>query len=1508
MVLSKKKAKSFSQFAAQGLQASGDLTIGDITQTINHYTQKSRIEFAKRTELKEFESPNFPRVTKIDEITSQIKDQSILFLGGVHADKSDLAWYLAAHLQLLSQSSNSEKIPVYEWNKASDSKGLILAIREESEKSEKAKHPTQIFVLPDLKPKDVNFDQLQKVAKERKILIIATTDSPLKQWGLGEVQTKLWRNLDVNEHLYSPEDLAKAAVERLTQGIVLSPNIKSEVHQHVAKELYTVASVDICIQWLKANREAVSSKTVEASINSAKEDKKERLKQWFYSLEPREQLLALGITLFNGLYIDQFFAALERVVQQVWQRRDPTLQALDHCDLESLGNYFEFSEVARGDDFALRRINVKDPDEGTLLLSIAWESHRRQIITALEEIVRIVKYSAQDNLTQPSDWQIYGSPVLRERLYEGVSNPFADVGLITAEATSTVHDLLLSLASDEAFHSKNFAAKVLAHWYQRDSEKLLRTLRSFYEIAISRDVYQKDADSLSLQDCVGATVALAVSYASLNDLPNLLNSQLCVWLTTLSSSKSSLVRTYFGSHTLAYVAPRHLTQIHPILKKIAEEHVDLSSAIAQSLASAYGNNYADEVLKNLKSWLEECESKRSDKSITNVTSRERLISTTARAYGLIDCSELAGTLTPQVAFEYIARIFKGEKHPIVRSSAVEGMSDRLNKDSLIIAPMLLSIVPQFTKSDRKQLVERLTQTYLEQRARLEGGDDTCEINQRKYSVWLSTKRPLTDIEAVMLQWLGAKQNKTVQQIATQSSIAFARALDIEEDTELTRLRLEKSISLNQDGTWQVDSSRAWSDYWLAPTIAWLATVQQRVYKPSIQNILPEALEHHVAYRPGMDFVLRKWSQVSKQSLSSEGNLQLKPTSDLLRRGLWMVDNKFPLMLVSAGAAILGVWTLHTTSTSIIIALHKSMTDPVEPSPSVSVEPPRRIDGGISIDAKTGVNDVDSPNFDKGELKVSFAANATADDLLSILDQGLDSGQIGIKGNQVTYGNTLIGTFVEGDGTKPLVISLNASANPESVQVLLQNIAYKNNSTTPVLGSRTVQFELSDGSGGISKPLTRKISVMANNQDPAITTPATLSLKEGGSQKLGKVEISDPDSSQSVSVTIAAEKGSIFAKDDIAKGIKTKGITGNDGKAVELKGSLAEIKATLANLSAITYKSDEDFSGNDSITITVNDGGPTLLDKKASLIWPPSAGEPRKTSKTINVTVIPKNLPPIVTKPEIKAVDEDQPLIISGITIKEPDSKDKKQEITVTLEVAKGRIKVKPNVAQGLTEKGLSSKEAANKVVLTGSIASINRTLSDLAAIIYQGDRDYYGSDSLKIRVESDGKETEETLAITINPVNDAPEFGEFQAARLVPESPSSLSAITNLTQEGALDIIRGYFQTKREIFAPPFPHEPAARYTMGKIYEEITRPNDGKIDALKQKNQYFKFGNQQIEEVLGFEPFSDKAFISVTLREELSIYSIDGQLLTPPQNNAISYRFELRPEGSSWKIYDREKL
>jgi len=1465
-------SKEIKQEAVSNVSAQGDINIGDIHQIINQSIQKGEIEFFSRTDFDKFKSPYFPKPKQFNEILDHIQNRHVLLLGGSHADKLDLAWYFAIHLNLSIQGSSK----ICGWEATSDARRLIEAIRRESSGNISDEEATKIFVLINLDPQDIKLEALQKIAGEHNIFVIAATESPQEKWSLSESEKRSWH--DSTELSYQSEVLAQAALARIPEGITINAETETELHKLVAEQLDTVTGVDACIDWLRNCKQEISSNDLITAIHSAKEDKKERLKKWFRALDSREQSLALGITLLNGLYTDQFFSALERVVEQVWQKKDPSLQAIDHGDLESLGNYCEFSEVIKSDDFVIRRLTWKNPETGKLLLAIAWESHRRQIIIALEEIVRIIRDSAQGNLNRLSDWQIYGNPRLQKRLYEGISEPFADVGLVTAEATSPVRDLLAALASDSEFMVQNFAATVLSYWYQSDDGKLLRTLHFFYEIAIDN---QQDPDSISRRNHIEATVALAISYASLNDLPNQLHPQLCDWLTTLSNSKNYLVRTYFGVHTLTYVVPRHLPQIHSILKGIAEKQSDLSFEIAQSLAAAY-ENYPDQVLEYLKAWKKD-------------RKKHTLLCTIARAYGLINCTIYPDKLTPETAFELLETILKDAKSPIVRKAVIEGMSNRLKQDCLAIALKLLVQVSKFNKTERNQFISHLTEIYLVQRAQLTGGEGFCEVDKIRYRIWINTRRPLTDIENVLRHWLGQNKNRTAQQIATQAAIEFAKALDIGEDAELSRLRSAQSLFIDGDRVLQEDNSDPWHENWLAPVAAWLATLQEKVYQPVIQNILPEALIHHTDYRVGMDFVLRKWEQSPNQSI--DNRLELKPTANFLRRGLWVMDNKVPLIIVGASAAILGLMTVQTFGNQIISLLQR-------PDPTQSAEAPRAIDGGISIVDTIGVSDIDSSNFDKGELKVSFTADGTPDDLISILNRGKGARQISINGDQVFYSNKVIGSFTEGNGEKSLLVKLNAEATSEATEALLQNIAYKNNSATVPPGSRTVQFELSDGSGGISKPLIRKISLIGKNQPPAIAAPESLSVKEGSTLNYGKVEISDPDS-QTVTVQLSTENGIISLKGNIPKGLKAEEIGGNASKAIELRGSLEKIKATLANPSAITYKPNSDFAGDDSLKITVADDGPTIQDKAASLVWPPDAQQSQKASKIIKIAVIPKNQFPIISLPENKAVDEDNDLKVGGIVIKDPDSKDDGEPIAVILSVTNGSLKVKPNTAGGLKANGINGSPSSS-VILKGTISTINATLADPAAIIYRGKQNYNGSDSLQIRVDDGGRGAEKALAITITPVNDAPHLGTSKPVKRALEEPLTRPNPNDITQEEALSVIRGYLRAKREIFAPPFSRETAARYTTGVLYADIVQPGKA-IDSLTQKNQYYQYGNQQLEFLGGFVSSANKVILNVLIAEEVTLYK-NGTVKSPAKNNPKSYQFDLRLENNTWKIFDYKEI
>lgn len=121
------------------------------------------------------------------------------------------------------------------------------------------------------------------------------------------------------------------------------------------------------------------------------------------------------------------------------------------------------------------------------------------------------------------------------------------------------------------------------------------------------------------------------------------------------------------------------------------------------------------------------------------------------------------------------------------------------------------------------------------------------------------------------------------------------------------------------------------------------------------------------------------------------------------------------------------------------------------------------DGAVIIEQGTNalVADADSTNFDTGILTVSFTAGSdSAEDVLSIRNQGTGAGEIGVSGANVTYEGVTIGTFTGGSGGSNLVITLNSSAMPTAVTALVKNITYQNTDTNaPTTGARTVRFRL-----------------------------------------------------------------------------------------------------------------------------------------------------------------------------------------------------------------------------------------------------------------------------------------------------------------------------------------------------------------------------------------------------------------------------------------------------------------
>lgn len=255
------------------------------------------------------------------------------------------------------------------------------------------------------------------------------------------------------------------------------------------------------------------------------------------------------------------------------------------------------------------------------------------------------------------------------------------------------------------------------------------------------------------------------------------------------------------------------------------------------------------------------------------------------------------------------------------------------------------------------------------------------------------------------------------------------------------------------------------------------------------------------------------------------------------------------------------------------------------------------DSSLTLAPNAALTD-DNSSFDGATLTITFAANGSSDDQLTINNIGTGPGELGVSGTDVTYEGTIVGSFSGGDNGNPLVITFNADACHCAVQLAMDNIAFSNSSDTPSTDQRTVSFTLVDG-GGIALGGSDTgsadvvIDVTAINDAPVVTTlvigyaaaeQVALDIKNSG------ISFSDADASEhQVTVTLGVDYGVLH----LEAGGTAVVITDNDTGLVTLSGTIADINALLNGdaTSVVTYTADDDFPPSSAtLTLSIDDGG------------------------------------------------------------------------------------------------------------------------------------------------------------------------------------------------------------------------------------------------------------------------------------------------------------------------------
>ena len=181
-----------------------------------------------------------------------------------------------------------------------------------------------------------------------------------------------------------------------------------------------------------------------------------------------------------------------------------------------------------------------------------------------------------------------------------------------------------------------------------------------------------------------------------------------------------------------------------------------------------------------------------------------------------------------------------------------------------------------------------------------------------------------------------------------------------------------------------------------------------------------------------------------------------------------------------------------------------------------------------------------------------------------------------------------------------------------------------------------------------------------------------------------------------------------------------GVTGNGTASVTITGTAAQINAALAGLA---YTGNLNFNGADTLTVATNDGTATDTD-------------------TVAITVNAVNDAPVNTVPGAQTVAEDT----DAADRRRLGGGHRQQRAHHHAVGRHGTL----NVTAGA---GVITGNGTASVTITGTAAQINTALAGLA---YTGNLNFNGADTLTVAT-SDGTATDtDTIAITVNPVNDAP--------------------------------------------------------------------------------------------------------------------------------------------------------
>ncbi|MGU5527124.1 retention module-containing protein [Aeromonas caviae] len=305
-----------------------------------------------------------------------------------------------------------------------------------------------------------------------------------------------------------------------------------------------------------------------------------------------------------------------------------------------------------------------------------------------------------------------------------------------------------------------------------------------------------------------------------------------------------------------------------------------------------------------------------------------------------------------------------------------------------------------------------------------------------------------------------------------------------------------------------------------------------------------------------------------------------------------------------------------------------------------------------------------------------------------------------------------GVTLTGNGTGDVVLS----GPLDDINALLNGgLTYQGN--PDYHGSDNLTMVTNDngntGSGGpLSDTDVLPIEVQPVNDAPVNQLPTTPQVaQEDQPFTIHGLQVSDVDAGNSpLSVTLSVLHGTL----ELAAGSGVT-VSGSGSNTLVLSGSQDAINALLAG--GVTYQGEQDFNGQDALTMVTNDLGNT------------GSGGALSDTDVLPIEVEPVNDAPVTQVPGSLQVKEDGSLSLTGISVKDVDAGS--APISMVLRVEHGVLTL-------LGAAGAVSVQGAGTSVVTlvGSLDDLNGLLA--GNLHYEPARDFWGQDNLSITTSDQG--------------------------------------------------------------------------------------------------------------------------------------------------------------------------